>query len=414
MTTKTFERSPDPSLDAVLLYDLDRDQHQYQDDVSEAAIVRSNRIVWVFGVLLIVLIVWAYFAKLTEVSSGTGKIIPNSREQVIQSLEGGIISRLHVREGDIVDAQQILAQLDLTKTEANVGESAAKHRAAIASVARLEAEVNGTPLSFPDSLKDYPELIEAETRLYKTRQAGLSESVSGLRQSLGIVSEELRLTDSLAKAGAASHVDVLKLQRQVSEIRLKVTERQAEYMVKAREELARAKAEASSLEEVIRGRSDSLSRLTLRSPVRGVVKDIEVTTQGGVIPPNGRLMVIVPMEDQLLVEARISPRDIAFIRPGLEAKVKVTAYDYSIYGALSGEVVTVSPDTIQDEIKPEVFYYRAFIRTSEDALINEETGMRYPIVPGMIATVDIKTGEKTVFEYLMKPINRAQEAMRER
>jgi adhesin transport system membrane fusion protein len=231
---------------------------------------------------------------------------------------------------------------------------------------------------------------------------------------LGIVSEELRLTQSLAKAGAASHVDVLKLQRQVSEIRLKITERQAEYMVKAREELARAKAEADSLEEVIRGRSDSLSRLTLRSPVRGVVKDIEVTTQGGVIPPNGRLMVIVPMEDQLLVEARISPRDIAFIRPGLEAKVKVTAYDYSIYGALNGEVVTVSPDTIQDEIKPEVFYYRAFIRTSEDALINEETGMRYPIVPGMIATVDIKTGEKTVFEYLMKPINRAQEAMRER
>lgn len=419
MTTKNSNKSKssdksDQSLDAVLLLDPNRDQHQYQDDVSEAQIVRSNRIIWFFGLLLVVLIAWAYFAKLTEVSSGTGKIIPNSREQVIQSLEGGIISHLYVREGDIVEPQQILAQLDLTKTEANVGESAAKHRAAVASVARLEAEVNGTKLSFPESLNEFPSLIQAETRLYNTRQAGLNESISGLRQSLGIVSEELRLTQSLAKAGAASHVDVLKLQRQVSEIRLKITERQAEYMVKAREELARAKAEADSLEEVIRGRSDSLSRLTLRSPVRGVVKDIEVTTQGGVIPPNGRLMVIVPMEDQLLVEARISPRDIAFIRPGLEAKVKVTAYDYSIYGALNGEVVTVSPDTIQDEIKPEVFYYRAFIRTSEDALINEETGMRYPIVPGMIATVDIKTGEKTVFEYLMKPINRAQEAMRER
>ncbi len=274
--------------------------------------------------------------------------------------------------------------------------------------------MNGTKLSFPESLDEFPSLIQAETRLYNTRQAGLNESISGLRQSLGIVSEELRLTQSLAKAGAASHVDVLKLQRQVSEIRLKITERQAEYMVKAREELARAKAEADSLEEVIRGRSDSLSRLTLRSPVRGVVKDIEVTTQGGVIPPNGRLMVIVPMEDQLLVEARISPRDIAFIRPGLEAKVKVTAYDYSIYGALNGEVVTVSPDTIQDEIKPEVFYYRAFIRTTDDALVNEKSGIRYPIVPGMIATVDIKTGEKTVFEYLIKPINRAQEALRER
>lgn len=413
MTTKP-PKTPDSSLDAVLLFDPDRDRHQYQDDVSEAQIIRSNRIIWFFGLLLVVLIAWAYVAELTEVSSGTGKIIPNSREQVIQSLEGGIISRLYVREGDIVEPQQVLAQLDLTKTEANVGESAAKHRAAVASVARLEAEVNGTKLSFPEFLNDYPMLMQAETRLYNTRQAGLSESIAGLRQSLGIVSEELNLTQSLAKAGAASHVDVLKLQRQASEIRLKMTERQAEYMVKAREELARAKAEADSLEEVIRGRSDSLSRLTLRSPVRGVVKDIEVTTQGGVIPPNGRLMVIVPMEDQLLVEARISPRDIAFIRPGLEAKVKVTAYDYSIYGALNGEVVTVSPDTIQDEIKPEVFYYRAFIRTTDDALVNQKSGIRYPIVPGMIATVDIKTGAKTVFEYLIKPINRAQEALRER
>ena len=413
MTTKT-PKTPDSNLDAVLLFDPDRDRHQYQDDVSEAQIIRSNRIIWFFGLLLVVLIAWAYVAELTEVSSGTGKIIPNSREQVIQSLEGGIISRLYVREGDIVEPQQVLAQLDLTKTEANVGESAAKHRAAVASVARLEAEVNGTKLSFPEFLNDYPMLMQAETRLYNTRQAGLSESISGLRQALGIVSEELNLTQSLAKAGAASHVDVLKLQRQVSEIRLKMTERQGEYMVKAREELARAKAESDSLEEVIRGRSDSLSRLTLRSPVRGVVKDIEVTTQGGVIPPNGRLMVIVPMEDQLLVEARISPRDIAFIRPGLEAKVKVTAYDYSIYGALNGEVVTVSPDTIQDEIKPEVFYYRAFIRTTDDALVNQKSGIRYPIVPGMIATVDIKTGAKTVFEYLIKPINRAQEALRER
>ncbi len=413
MTTKK-PITTEPSLDAVLLFDPERDRHQYQDDVSEAQIIRSNRIIWFFGLLLVVLIAWAYVAELTEVSSGTGKIIPNSREQVIQSLEGGIISRLYVREGDIVEPQQVLAQLDLTKTEANVGESAAKHRAAVASVARLEAEVNGTKLSFPEFLNEYPMLMQAETRLYNTRQAGLSESISGLRQALGIVSEELNLTQSLAKAGAASHVDVLKLQRQVSEIRLKMTERQGEYMVKAREELARAKAEADSLEEVIRGRSDSLSRLTLRSPVRGVVKDIEVTTQGGVIPPNGRLMVIVPMEDQLLVEARISPRDIAFIRPGLEAKVKVTAYDYSIYGALNGEVVTVSPDTIQDEIKPEVFYYRAFIRTTDDALVNQKSGIRYPIVPGMIATVDIKTGAKTVFEYLIKPINRAQEALRER
>ena len=179
----------------------------------------------------------------------------------------------------------------------------------------------------------------------------------------------------------------------------------------AREEFG--KAEADSLESVIKGRSDSLLRLTLRSPVRGIVKDVAVTTRGGVIPPNGQLMAIVPLDDQLLIEARISPRDEAFIYPSQEAKVKITAYDYSIYGGLDGEVTLISPDTIQDEVKPENYYYRVFIRTKTDSLANDQ-GTLFPIVPGMIATVDIKTGEKSVFEYLMKPINKSKEALRER
>ena len=231
---------------------------------------------------------------------------------------------------------------------------------------------------------------------------------------MGLIQDELNITRSLAQEGAASNVDVLKLQRQVSEIKLKITDRRSEYMVQAREELAKAKAEADSLESVIKGRTDSLSRLTIRSPVRGIVKDVAVTTRGGVIPPNGELMQIVPLDDQLLIEARISPRDVAYIYPGQEAKVKITAYDYSVFGGLDGEVTLISPDTIQDEVKPEVYYYRVFIRTQTDALVNE-SGASFPIVPGMIATVDIKTGEKTVFDYLMKPFNRAkEEAMRER
>ncbi|MDY7219979.1 HlyD family type I secretion periplasmic adaptor subunit [Denitrificimonas sp. JX-1] len=399
--------------DKILLLDYDEDKRRYNDQVDEAEIVKSSRIIWVFVFLLLSFLIWSYFASLVEVSTGTGKVVPTSREQVIQSLEGGIISELFVREGDIVDAGQVLAQLDLTKTEATVGESSARYRAALASIARLEAEVNQTKLKFPEELKEYQHLIDTETRLFQTRKRGLEESLAGLRQSLRLVEEELRLTQSLAKAGAASNVEVLKLQRQVSELRLKLTDRRSEYMVMAREELAKAKAEADSLESVIRGREDSLSRLTLRSPVRGIVKDVAVTTRGGVIPPNGQLMEIVPLDDQLLIEARISPRDVAFIYPGQEAKVKITAYDYSIYGGLEGEVITISPDTIQDEAKPEVFYYRVFIRTQTDALVTEQGGV-HPIVPGMIATVDIKTGEKTVFDYLMKPINQAKEAMRER
>ncbi|WP_373332732.1 HlyD family type I secretion periplasmic adaptor subunit [Thiopseudomonas alkaliphila] len=399
--------------DQVILLDYDEDKRRYNDQIDEAKIVKSSRIIWIFVLLLISLIVWAYNAPLVEVSRGTGKVVPTSREQVIQSLEGGIISELLVREGDIVEADQILAQLDLTKTEANVGESSARYRAALASIARLESEVNQTALTFPKELENYPHLIETETRLYKTRKEGLNESLAGLRQALDLVQQELRLTRSLAQAGAASNVEVLKLQRQVSELQLKITDRRSEYMVHAREELGKAKAEADSLESVIRGREDSLSRLTLRSPVRGIVKDVTVTTRGGVIPPNGQLMGIVPLDEQLLIEARISPRDVAFIYPGQEAKVKITAYDYSIYGGLDGEVTLISPDTIQDEVKPEVFYYRVFIRTQTDALVSKN-GNLFPIVPGMIATVDIKTGEKTVFDYLMKPINKAKEAMHER
>ncbi len=399
--------------DQVILLDYDEDKRRYNDQIDEAKIVKSSRIIWILVLLLISLIVWAYNAPLVEVSRGTGKVVPTSREQVIQSLEGGIISELLVREGDIVEADQILAQLDLTKTEANVGESSARYRAALASIARLESEVNQTALTFPKELENYPHLIETETRLYKTRKEGLNESLAGLRQALDLVQQELRLTRSLAQAGAASNVEVLKLQRQVSELQLKITDRRSEYMVHAREELGKAKAEADSLKSVIRGREDSLSRLTLRSPVRGIVKDVTVTTRGGVIPPNGQLMGIVPLDEQLLIEARISPRDVAFIYPGQEAKVKITAYDYSIYGGLDGEVTLISPDTIQDEVKPEVFYYRVFIRTQTDALVSKN-GNLFPIVPGMIATVDIKTGEKTVFDYLMKPINKAKEAMHER
>ena len=397
----------------TLLLNYDEDQRLYNDQVDEAEIVKSSHIIWAFVALLLSFLVWSYFAELVEVSTGTGKVIPTSREQVIQSLEGGIISELLVREGDIVDAGQVLAQLDLTKTAATVGESTARYRAALASIARLEAEVNQTKIQFPEELKDYPHLVQTETRLYQARKQGLEESIGGLRKSLNLVQQELRLTRSLAEAGAASNVEVLKLQREVSELQMKMTARRSEYMVMAREELAKAKAEADSLESVIKGRSDSLLRLTLRSPVRGIVKDVAVTTRGGVIPPNGQLMAIVPLDDQLLIEARISPRDVAFIYPGQEAKVKITSYDYSIYGGLDGEVTLISPDTIQDEVKPENYYYRVFIRTKTDSLAND-TGALFPIVPGMIATVDIKTGEKSVFEYLMKPINKSKEALRER
>lgn len=373
----------------------------------------SSRLVWTLAALFAAAVLWAWFATLDEVATGSGRVVPTMREQVIESLEGGIVAELHVKQDDLVEAGQILAQLDPTQASSTFDESAAKYRAALAASARLQAEVNQTALTFPAELDEFPDLKQAETRLYETRRRSLNESVRLIDQSIALIRREVAIGESLIEVGAASNVEVIRLQRQLAELELKKADLHSQYLIEARQQLSEASEQVEALAPVMRGRSDTLSRLTLRSPVKGIVKSIEVSTVGGVIPPNGRLMEIIPLEDQLMIEARMSPRDIAFIHPGQRATVKVTAFDYSIYGGLEGEVATISPDTIQDEVNPEVYYYRVFIRTTSNALVND-AGERFPIVPGMITTVDVHTGQKTVLQYLMKPINRAQEALRER
>ncbi|MRT14787.1 HlyD family type I secretion periplasmic adaptor subunit [Enterobacteriaceae bacterium RIT711] len=373
----------------------------------------ASRIITLSVLLFILLGVWAWFGTLDEVSTGTGKVVPSSREQILQSLDGGIVTEVLVHEGDKVQAGQIVARLDPTRSESNVGESAARYRASLASSVRLNAEVSDLPLVFPDSLKAWPELTASEMRLYKSRRAQLNDSAADIKDALVSVNKELAITQRLAKSGAASNVEVLRLQRQKSDLQLKITDLRSQYYVQAREALSKANAEVDMLSAIIKGREDSVSRMTVRSPMRGIVKNIQVTTIGGVIPPNGEMMEIVPIDDHLLIEARLSPRDIAFIHPGQRALVKVTAYDYAIYGGLEGEVETISPDTIQDKVKPEIVYYRVFIRTQQDYLVNK-AGHHFSISPGMVATVDIKTGQKTIVDYLIKPFNRAREALRER
>lgn len=380
---------------------------------SESHYTGAVRLIVISTALIVVALVWAWFGMLDEVSTGTGKVIPSSREQVLQSLEGGILTELYVHEGDRVQAGQIVAKLDATRSQSSVGESAARYRAALAAASRLRAEVNDDPLTFPAELKGYPDLIAAETRLYNTKRAQLNDATRQFKESLALANRELAITQRLAKTGAASSVEVLRLQRDKSDLELKLTDMRSQYYVQAREELAKASAEADSLAQVIKGREDTVMRLTIRAPMRGIVKNIKVSTVGGVIPPNGELMNIVPMNDRLLIEARLSPRDIAFIHPGQRAVVKISAYDYAIYGGLNGVVESISPDTIQDEVKPEIYYYRVFIRTDNDYVQNK-AGRRFAISPGMVSTVDIKTGEKSIMDYLVKPFNKAKEAMRER
>jgi len=389
------------------------DFSRFNSRLKEPRLPRSSLVAWSLFARLVVLKPGASLFQLDEVTTGSGKVIPSSHEQVIHSLEGGIIHSLMVREGDIVERGQQLAQLDRTKTESSVLESESRLNAAMATAARLNAEVNDTGLTFPAELDDDVELVKQETALYQSRRESLEKGLAGLRQGADLVQRELALTRPLVTQGAASKVEVLRLERQKNELESKITEMKNQYYVRAREELAKANAEMEAQRSVMKGREDSLTRLTFNAPVRGIVKDIDVTTVGGVIPPNGKLMSLVPLDDQMVIEAKISPRDVAFIHPGQKALVKITAYDYSIYGGLEGEVTMISPDTLQDEVKRDVYYYRVYIRTDSNHLTNRQ-GKEFPVFPGMIATVDIKTGSKSVIDYLLKPLNKAKEALRER
>lgn len=379
----------------------------------EPPLPKASLFIWIICIGLLVLLVWAWLFKLEEVSTGTGKVVPSSKEQIIQSLEGGILTKLNVREGEVVQQGQILAQLDPTRLASNVGESESLLLASKATAARLRAEVNGASLKFPAEVLKEPALVNEETALYHSRRSNLEESLAGLKQALILVEQELKMTEPLVAKGAASEVEVLRLKRQATDLRNQMNDVRNQYLVKSREELAKANTDIETQSQIVKGKSDTLSRTVFKSPVRGIVKEIDVMTLGGVVSQNGKLMTIVPLDEQLVVEARISPRDIAFIRPEQEALVKVTAYDYSIYGGLKGKVTVISPDTLRDEVKQDQFYYRVYIRTDSDKLTNKD-GKQFSITPGMVATVDIKTGEKAVLDYLIKPFNKVQEALRER
>lgn len=378
--------------------------------------VFERRVVWGVFAMLTLFLGWAWYFPLVEVSSGTGTIVPSSREQVIQSLDGGIVASLAVGEGDIVEDGQIIARLDPTRSASNVEEAAAKYHAAIAAAARLRAELDDRDtVTFPEALDgpEFDNLRANELALFRSRQTSLTDALSGLTEGLDLTRQELAIAEELLASGATSQVEVIRLRREAAQTELEIARLKADVRVQVGEELQRVNAEAEVQGSVMRGRFDQLDRLVFRAPMRGIVKDVSVTTIGGVVPPGGQLMTIVPIDDQLLVEAKISPRDIAFIHPGQAAQVKISAYDFSVFGGLTGEVVTISPNTVRDEVNPEQVYYRAYIRTGEDYLENE-AGTQFPIVPGMMGVVDIRTGEKTVWQYLIKPFNRAQEALRER
>lgn len=392
---------------------------QFLSGVKEAHVLESSVTAnWVIYLMLTVVLsaaAWASVAKVEQITKAEGRVVSDGREQIIASLEGGILGSMFVREGMLVEQGQDLLRLDPTRVGAQQNEGQAKRVALMATVARLQAEANGKPLSFPPEVLADKAVVQAETESYDARRQALNDAVAVTRRSLGLLQRELRMSERLAASGLMSDVEVMRLQRQVNDTNLQIQERVNRFRQDASAELVRARTELAQIEEQMVVKQDVLSRTTLKSPVRGVVKNIRIGTLGGVVQAGAPIMEILPVGQRVLIEARIKPADIGFVKKGLPVTVKLSAYDYYVYGGLEGVIDYISPDALGEETKAtstDSTYYRALIRADVSTL--RQGGKPLPVMPGMTGSVEIRTGERTVMQYLVLPLIKAQEAFRER
>lgn len=363
------------------------------------------------------LIAWASLARVNQVTRAEGRVVPAGREQVIASLEGGILREMRVHEGMQVEPGQELAQLDPTRFEAQQNEGQAKRLALVGSIARLSAEANGQPLQFPPELAGAAGIRAAETAAWQARRHSLEDAQQAGNRSLELLSRELAMAESMSAKGLMSDVEVMRLQRQVNELKLQSQDRINRFRQEASTELLRTRAELAQLAEQMEGRADVLRRTVLRSPVKGLVKNIRAMTLGGVIAPGGAVMEIVPISDSLLIEARIKPSEIGFVQVGQLVQFKLSAYDYNTYGGLHGHIASISPDALGDADKPataaaEPTWYRAMINTDRSTL--QSHGKPLPVLPGMTGSVEVQTGERSIISFLLRPMMKGNEAFTER
>lgn len=397
---------------------------------------------------------WSAWAHVDEVTRGSGRVIPASRVQVVQSLEGGIVRGINVREGGLVKQGDVLIQIDPTGFGSSLGERREKLLGILATLSRLQAEAQAIPLSFPvEVLRDRPDLVAAQTELFtqrrQEREAAFSaldllarqrqqeivetqSKIETLEKAIRLAVEERDLTRPLVERGAAARIELIRLDSRVNELQgaldgarlampriesalAEARDRRREKEAAARGEmsiaLTEARIQSQSLLQSMRADEDRISRTEIRAPVNGVIKTVNLTTLGQVVKPGSDIMEIVPLDESLLVEAEVRPQDIAFLRPGMAANVRISAYDYTIYGALPAEVERISADAISKERGEAVYLVR--VRTRRAYL--EFNGRQLPIMPGMMAEVDVLTGRKSVMTYLTTPLTRMRsEALRER
>ncbi len=438
---------------------FDRDDLDFMPDVHAATRHRGRRFAYILTVISIIFFgvmgVWAHYAVLDEVTRGEGTIIPSSRTQVIQNLEGGILAEILVHEGDIVEPGDVLVRIENIVAKASLQDARSQYLTLLATEARLMAEIEGhQQIDFPlGVMNEAPTVAADQQRLFSARRRQLEAQISVLKsqaqqrkqevaemgsrlrqleQSLSLAREELAITSPLVQKGVMPRIELIRIERQVADLegeirtirtaipRLQAAQQEANQRVEemrltaqteASNELNSTRAELKSISQSLFAGEDRVTRTAVTSPVRGTVKDMKITTVGGVIQPGEDIMEIVPLDDTLIVEARVRPADIAYLRPDQKAVIKVSAYDFSIYGGLTAKLERISADTIKDE-QGESFYH-VYLRTEENSLLHH--GEELPIIPGMTVTAEILTGEKSVLNYLLKPILRARDsALRER
>jgi adhesin transport system membrane fusion protein len=365
---------------------------------------RAYRAIAWISASLVIAAVWASWATIDEQVRAPGTVIVSSRSQVVQAVDGGVLSTLAVREGDTVKAGDLIAELDPVRFQASSDEVLAKITSLKATIQRLEAELDERPLEFSDDVLGSTDVVEAQTRLYKRRLKLQKEEEEAIQQSIGFATQELKALEDLAKTGDAAKTEVLRSRRQLNELQGTLTNKRNGYRQEALSELTQSRSELEQAEQVLRQRNQALGSTKLRAPMSGTVKNVRFTTLGAVLRSGEELLQIVPSDEPLMIEAKVSPADVAFVRLGLKANVKLDAYDYSIYGSLKGHVIYISPDTLDDEKDREAkAAYRVHVQIDE---IPERSRNDIDIIPGMTAKVEIITGERTVAQYLLKPIRR--------
>ena len=365
-------------------------------------------IIAAIGLLLVGLLIWSNWAELDQVTRAPGKVIPVGRTQVVQTEDGGVIKQINVKEGDHVKLGETLVVLDKVKIQAAVDEARAKVAALKSQTARIDAELFDTPLQFPSDISNFTNFIQNQRELYAKRRAAIQSELSSLNDMKRLMQQELDMNTPLVASGDVARSEIIRMQRSIVDVDGQIADKRAKYIEELQTELTKADEDLATAQQVLAQREDALAGTQLTAPTDGIVKNVHLTTVGGVLKPGDEVLEIVPTGEKLIVESQVATRDIAFVKVGQQANVKFDTYDSSIYGSGKGRVTYISPDTLSEQ-KPDgsqITYYRVNLEVDVSRMRPRERGEVIEIQPGMTASVEIITGHSTVFRYLTKPLTK--------